>query len=499
MSELFLKIVNMSISASWLVLAVLGFRLVLKKSPKWVNVLLWGIVAIRLILPFSLESALSMIPSAETIPEAVLSGSSFDIQTGITPVDDQLNDYLEDSYFEGVTVPASNGFNVMTVLSIVWLVGVFLLAAYTAVSYLRLRRRINTAVLLRENIYQSESVISPFVLGVIRPRIYLPFKLDAQSLEYVVAHEMAHIRRKDHWWKPLGFLLLTIHWFNPLLWIAYVLLCRDIEIACDEKVIKKLDNDGRADYTQALVSCSMNRRLIAACPLAFGEVGVKERVKSVMNYRKPAFWSIVLSVIVCGILMVCFLTDPVEAESADDPDISYEETTLPSFNLDDISSNSQEEEIARMEADRLKLEAELEALKAEVEALKNEKEILEAGSRPQDVTTQIAMLLDTILEGNRAELTELCSYGEETLYYCFSAILSGEQLGEYGPVMTAVCHEIAIQWGDELLMVTTSDADDMQWVNEFDLKAESLYKKYGDEKFAQMYPAACIYLHMKNT
>lgn len=483
MSELFLKIVNMSISASWLILAVLLLRLVLKKAPKWVNVLLWGIVALRLLFPFSIESALSLIPSTETISESALSGTGFDIQTGIVPVDDRVNGYLGGHYVGNAAVPENNSINIITVLGIIWLAGMLLMTIYTAVSYCRLRRRVNTAVLYRDNIFQSESVISPFVLGTVIPRIYIPFEIAEQDMEYVIAHEQAHIRRKDHWWKPLGFLLLTIHWFNPLLWIAYVLLCKDIELACDEKVIRELDNDGRADYTQALVSCSMNRRLITACPLAFGEVGVKERVKSVMNYRKPAFWSVVLSVIVCVVLAACFLTDPVEAESIAEPDISQEES----------------EEIARMEADRLKLEAELEALKAEVEALKNEKDILEAGSRPQDVTTQIAMLLDTILEGNRAELTELCSYGEETLYYCFSAILSGEQLGEYGPVMTAVCHEIAIQWGDELLMVTTSDADDMQWVNEFDLKAESLYKKYGDEKFAQMYPAACIYLHMKNT
>ena len=310
MSDLFLKIVNMSISASWLVVAVLILRLVLKKAPKWVNVLLWGIVAVRLICPFSFESALSLIPSAETFPEKIISGPSFDVQTGITPIDNRINDYLGDRYFEGVTVPTNNGNNVMTILTIVWIIGILLLATYTIISYWRLNRKVDTAVRYKDNIFQSENVSSPFVLGIINPRIYLPFSMNEQDMEHVVAHEQAHIRRKDHWWKPLGFLLLTIHWFNPLMWLAYVLLCRDIELACDEKVIKGLSNEQRADYTQALVACSVNRRMIAACPLAFGEVGVKERVKSVMNYKKPAFWVIILAVIACVIVAVCFLTNP---------------------------------------------------------------------------------------------------------------------------------------------------------------------------------------------
>ena len=318
MNELFLKIVNMSISASWLVLVVLILRFVLKKAPKWVNILLWGIVAIRLICPFSFESALSLIPSAETFPEKVISGPSFDVQTGITPVDNRINDYLGDRYFEGVTVPANNGNNIMTILTIVWTIGILLLVAYTVISYWRLRRKVDTAVRYKDNIFQSENVKSPFVLGIIKPRIYLPFNMNGQDLEHVVAHEQAHIHRKDHWWKPFGFLLLTIHWFNPLVWLAYVLLCRDIELACDERVIKELGNEQRADYTQALVACSVNRRMIAACPLAFGEVGVKERVKSVMNYKKPAFWGVVLAVIVCVFVAVCFLTNPVTKNNGTD-------------------------------------------------------------------------------------------------------------------------------------------------------------------------------------
>ncbi len=317
MTGIFLKLVNMSISVSWLVLAVLALRLLLKKSPKWINVMLWGIVAIRLLCPFSIESALSLIPSTETLPSEILSGPSFDVNTGIAPVDERVNDYLGDRYFEGVSVPANNGANTMGLLTAIWVIGVAVMFVYAAVSYWRLRRRVDTAVLLRKNLFQSEAVVSPFVLGLFRPRIYLPFGLDGAALAYVLAHETAHIRRRDHWWKPLGFLLLTIHWFNPLMWLAYALLCRDIELACDETVIKELGHEQRADYTQVLVACSVSRRVIAACPLAFGEAGVKERVRSVLHYKKPTFWIIAVSVIVCAVVAVCFLTDP--EETAVDP------------------------------------------------------------------------------------------------------------------------------------------------------------------------------------
>lgn len=310
MNELFLKIINMSISASWLVLAVLIFRFVLKKAPKWINVLLWGIVAIRLICPFSFESTLSLIPSAETIPLNIGMDTTPTINSGISAINNAVNPIISQSN----TPMAGASVNLLQITigiyEYIWIFGMIALALYTAISYWRLRRKVDTAVRYKDNIFQSENVSFPFVLGIIKPRIYLPFKMNGQYLEYVVAHEQAHICRKDHWWKPLGFLLLMIHWFNPLMWLAYVLLCRDIELACDEKVIKELGNEQRGDYTQALVASSINRRMIAACPLAFGEVSVKERVKSVMNYKKPAFWVIIISVIVCVGVAVCFLTNP---------------------------------------------------------------------------------------------------------------------------------------------------------------------------------------------
>ena len=311
MNELFLKIINMSISASWLVLAVLILRLVLKNAPKWINVLLWGIVAVRLICPFSIESALSLIPSAETIPLNIGMDTTPTINSGINAINNAVNPFISQSNTPMVGASVNPLQITIGIFEYIWIFGMIALAIYTAISYWRLRRKVDTAVRYQDNIFQSENVASPFVLGIIKPKIYLPFNMNEQDLEHVVAHEQAHIRRKDHWWKPLGFLLLTIHWFNPLMWLAYVLLCRDIELACDEKVIKELGNEQRADYTQALVACSVNRRMIAACPLAFGEVGVKDRVKSVMNYKKPAFWIIVVASISCIVVAICFLTNPI--------------------------------------------------------------------------------------------------------------------------------------------------------------------------------------------
>lgn len=293
----FLKLANMSISASWLVLAILVLRLVLKKAPKWVNVILWGIVAVRLICPFTIESALSLIPSTQTIPMNIEMAAKPAIDSGVGVVNSMVNPMIAASFTPNPAASANPLQIWIPLIAVIWLFGMVLMFLYTAISYWRLNRRIDTAVLYRDNIFQSERVSSPFVLGIIKPKIYLPFHMNEQDLQHVVAHEQAHILRKDHWWKPLGFLLLTVYWFNPLMWVAYVLLCRDIELACDEKVIEQLNSEQRANYTQALVASSVNRRMISACPLAFGEVDVKERVKSIMNYRKPTFWITVVSTV----------------------------------------------------------------------------------------------------------------------------------------------------------------------------------------------------------
>ena len=327
MANLFLKLLNMSISAGYLVLAVVLLRLVLKKAPRWTRVLLWGIVAIRLICPFSIESALSLIPNPEPISADILQEASPSINSSLPTIDPSAPPYINPDpiptpsipILDTVTVTASAdpGETYLAVASIIWLAGMSLMMLYMIISYWQLRRRVTTAIRVHDRIYQGETVVSPFVLGILRPRIYLPSNLSPQDLPHVIAHEQAHIRRKDHWWKPLGFLLLTLYWFNPLMWLAFLLLCRDIELACDEKVIKQLESDQRADYSQALLKCSARRRSIAACPLAFGEVGVKERVKNVLSYKKPAFWIIIVAVIACAAVAVCFLTDPLSEVHAE--------------------------------------------------------------------------------------------------------------------------------------------------------------------------------------
>ena len=324
MSGIFLKIVNMSISASWLVFAVLLIRLIMKKAPKWVSVLLWGIVAIRLLCPVSIESVLSLVPSAQTIHPDIMMDWTPEISTGIGSIDTMVNPIITESFAPELGASVNPLQIWIPVAALAWIFGIVIMLFYTAISYVLLRKRVATAVLLKDNIYQSENVDSPFVLGMIKPRIYLPFRMEHQNLAYVIAHEEAHIRRKDHWWKPLGFVLLALHWFNPLMWLGYILLCRDIELACDEKVIKEMDNHSRADYTQALVVCSVNRRRIAACPLAFGEVGVKERVKSVMNYKKPAFWIVISAVVICAVVAVCFLTDPPQNTGSPESCVNYD-------------------------------------------------------------------------------------------------------------------------------------------------------------------------------
>ncbi|WP_343209908.1 M56 family metallopeptidase [Anaerolentibacter hominis] len=310
MNELFIKFVNMSVSASWLILAVLVLRILLKKAPKWLNPLLWGIVGIRLILPFSIQSALSLIPSAETISPDIMYAQEPAVHTGIPALNRILNPAITNS-FAPEAAASANPLQIWTALaSALWILGIAVMLLYTGISYLRLVRRMKTAVLLRDNIYQSEYALSPFVLGILRPRIYMPFQMPQKDAAHVIAHEQAHIRRHDHWIKPLGFLLLSLHWFNPLLWAAYILFCRDIELACDERVIKDLGTQQRADYSQALLSLSVPGKIIAACPLAFGEVGVKKRVKNVLHYKKPSFWLIILAVAACITVTVCFLTNP---------------------------------------------------------------------------------------------------------------------------------------------------------------------------------------------
>ena len=309
MDDVFLKLVNLSISASWLILAVLVLRVVLKKAPKWVMPLLWGVVALRLVCLFSIESALSLIPSAETIPSEIVTETREPVLYEQATLDIVTNPTLPSAEEVPVGVSRQQAQVDFNIYSVLWLAGMAALLVHALVSAGKLKRKLATAILLRDNIYESEFVDSPFVFGVVKPNIYLPMHMDEGTAAYVIAHERAHLARRDHWWKVLGYLVLALHWFNPLVWVAYILFCRDIELACDEKVVKGLDGAARADYSQALLSCAAPKRAVAACPLAFGEGNIKTRVKSALHYKKPAFWVAAAAVLAVVIVAVCFLTN----------------------------------------------------------------------------------------------------------------------------------------------------------------------------------------------
>lgn len=331
MAEVFQKLLNMSIAAGWLILAVVVLRFVLKKAPKRFVLLLWAVVGLRLALPWSIESALSLIPSAATLPEGIMMERTPSLDTGIPALNNAINPGFAAAFAPEPAASANPLQVLLPIASLIWLAGAAAMLIWALASWLRLRSRMRTAVRLEGNVYESEMAGGPFVLGLFRPRIYLPFGLGEAERGHVLAHEREHIRRGDQVVKLLGFLLLCLHWFNPLVWLAYALLCRDIELACDERVVRNMGSGERADYSQTLLELSRPKRFVSVCPLAFGEAPVKGRVKSVLSYKKPAFWLVVLAIVVCIGAAVCFLTDPKAKEDAGDADTVTIAAQLPKF------------------------------------------------------------------------------------------------------------------------------------------------------------------------
>lgn len=331
MGVIFLNLLNMSITASWLILAVLGIRLLFRRIPKWITCLLWGVVAIRLIFPFSIESVFSLQPSAEPIRTSTMVEGELipyvpSVDSNIGVVENTINPALAETFAYQETQSVAPLQIVTEIAGGLWLCGMVVLLILALVSMIKLRLCVREAVLYRENIYICDAVKSPFILGIIRPRIYLSSSLSEEEMAYIIAHESAHLKRKDHLWKPFGYLLLCIYWFNPLCWVAYIMLCKDIELACDEKVIRDMNFEDKKKYSRVLLSCATQRRLVMMCPLAFGEVGVKDRVKLVLNYKKPSFWIVLISMAACVVVAVCFLTEPKSDFSiADYKAISYRE------------------------------------------------------------------------------------------------------------------------------------------------------------------------------
>lgn len=342
MDAIFLSALNISITATYLILAVLLLRLLLKKAPRWISCLLWGIVALRLVMPFSIESEISLIPSSQTITATQSQNLQYEINTGIDAFDNTINQIIvqdiptdsptlpivtetpETDMFTNTEQEQNNKLSLFDVLFIVWVVGIVAMFIFSAVSYIRIYKNVHPSVSYCDNIYYCDNIDSPFILGIIKPKIYIPSRIDESSLNYVIEHEHAHLKRYDHLWKPFGFLLLSIYWFNPFLWLSYILLCRDIESACDEKVIKDMSREDKKGYSTALFNCSVHRSMITACPVAFGEVGVKERIKSVLNYKKPTFWIVAVAIVTSIAVAVCFLTNPKKEEILDLPFLPLE-------------------------------------------------------------------------------------------------------------------------------------------------------------------------------
>ena len=443
MAAVFLKLLNLSISASWLVLAVLVLRLVSKRSPKWINVLLWGIVALRLVLPFSIESALSLIPSAETVSPAVV---QFDpaptITSGVSIIDNAVNPSLSE-HFAAVPTMSVNPLYVWTeIAGWVWLIGLGAMLLYALVSYLRLRRRVSVSLPVQDHIYLCDAISSPFILGVVKPHIYLPSGLDEVQRQNVLSHEQAHLARRDHWWKPLGFALLAVYWFNPVLWLAYALLCRDIELACDERVIRTMDESAVKTYSTVLLACSMPRKAVITCPLAFGEVGVKERVKNALHYKKPAFWVVAASVTVCIVVAVCFLTNPPTDTDAAGlvgfhrEQVTYADVTGASgAQPSNVQLTAEETDAVYALLDALQYKR-LGAASAMEDCYARLYFISAAGERCEIMLSEREMLVNPITDGKTARLYELRSGSTELRDYLFGCIGASEPAEEEMKTMT---------------------------------------------------------------
>ncbi len=318
MKFFFEGILEQSINGGWVILIVLLLRTLLKRAPKWSQELLWGLVAIRLLLPFSIESKFSLVPQKEAI-------ETIAIPTLGKPIEFLQNggDYVRE------TVPPSpinhepTSWSIFTPDAIgwIWLAGIAAILIFSVVRLLQLRRKLKEALLLQENIYLCDHVDSPFILGILRPKIYFPSTLSPEEYEPVLAHERAHLKRKDHWIKPLAFLLATCFWFHPLVWVAYFFFCRDLELACDEKAIKDYDLAARKTYTETLLRFGTGRSRALYQPLAFGESNIKGRIKNIVSYKKPTLWIIIGALILCIIAGVCLLTDPKSNADFDLDDI----------------------------------------------------------------------------------------------------------------------------------------------------------------------------------
>lgn len=341
MVSAFANILSISIGANWLILAVLLLRFLLKKAPRRVICILWAMVAVRLLLPVSLESTVDFIPETtsaiqEAVDTSLIHPETVTFHTGIVTPQEGTS---------GASIGAGQS---VSVIPLVWFFGVLLMLSYLVVRYIKLHRLVREAAWEKENIWICDAVTTPFILGLVRPKIYLPSGLSGTSREYVIAHEKCHLRCKDHWWKPISYLILSVFWFDPLMWIAYFVICKDIEFACDESVIHRYSLSEKKAYSQALLTRSANRKLVLACPIAFGEIAVLGRIRNVLNHKKPGFWIMLVSALVLILCTIGFFTIPVGAQTNDSGLASSEQieviSTLPPAESKDFPSVQEDSE-----------------------------------------------------------------------------------------------------------------------------------------------------------
>ena len=309
MEQIFLFVLNNAITVSALIIAIIMVRALGKKMPKWITCMLWIIVAFRLIVPIQIESALSLIPTREPIPANIAMENNPQISSGISSVDNYLNPVIGQSFAPNPEASVNPLQICINFAGFVWLAGVIMMFSYFLKTYMLLKKKVSASVKISNKVYECDDISDSFILGSISPKVYIPSGLSEKAKAYILKHEFAHLSRYDHMWKPLGFAILSVYWFNPLCWIAYILLCKDIEYACDEKVTKNIEKGEKAEYCRILLENSMPRKMIAACPVAFGETDVKNRIKNIANYKKPAFWITIASIIVCAVVGVCFATN----------------------------------------------------------------------------------------------------------------------------------------------------------------------------------------------
>ena len=327
MTALLEKIFSLSITASFLMVAVIVLRLLLKKSPKGMRYFLWAMVGLRLILPFEIESPFSVLPSKTELKNVSVPTPNVSENT--------------------ISTIASDGINVLDVLTYVWITGAVLMLLYMLISFIRVHLMVRESVVYKDGIYLCDHVRSPFVLGVLNPKIYLNSSMSKRDMKLIIAHERTHIKHGDNIWKPLGFILLSIYWFNPLCWVSYFLFVKDIELFCDESVVKTLSKKGKKNYSYALLSCSTNKNMVTACPLAFAENSVKLRVRNILGYKKPAMYIIAISVALCVVTMLMFMTHPVSAKEVEKSENVTEtvfetvaETTVPTVAETEIETQA---------------------------------------------------------------------------------------------------------------------------------------------------------------